>query len=218
MSKLKTIQHKLLWVRLMLKEVKALFSSPVFICEIKEDTEALKKESTFLQNVTQSSGRKNEDLKVLKKYPRIKKLLLNEFKENAKRVLNYTNDFDISTSWMTATQRGDVSQSHCHKNSFYSGVYYYDEYEMECGGELEITSPLYNYFDFSVIPREWNDLTGRSAKIAPNKKLLILFPSYLFHQIKMHQGNSIRRSLAFNIVPVGEYGSADSSYNTSWFK
>ena len=61
----------------MLKEVKALFSSPVFICEIKEDTEELKKESTFLQNVTQSSKRKNEDLKVLKKYPKIKKLLLN---------------------------------------------------------------------------------------------------------------------------------------------
>ena len=27
-----------------------------------------------------------------------------------------------------------------------------------------------------------------------------------------------RHSLAFNFIPIGEYGVGDSTYNTNWFK
>ena len=51
----------------------------------------------------------------------------------------------------------------------------------------------------------------------PSTNSLVLFPSYLSHRIAEHQSKKIRRSLAFNIVPVGSYGEYDSSYDTNWF-
>ena len=77
-------------------------------------------------------------------------------------------------------------------------------------------TPLSNHFDFNVMPEDWNVYTGRVLKFSPKKNLLILFPSYLFHQVLSYEGTSIRKSLAFNIVPIGFYGDGDSSYNTRW--
>ena len=50
----------------------------------------------------------------------------------------------------------------------------------------------------------------------PQPKLLLFFPSYLRHKINIHKISKIRKSLAFNIIPVGKYGEGDSSHDTSW--
>ena len=117
---------------------------------------------------------------------------------------------------MTKIETGGECQPHCHKNSFYSGVYYFDEYEQNKGGQIEFQTPLMNLPDFYLIPKEWNFLNTHVIEITPVKNLLVLFPSYLYHRVLMYHGKSIRRSLSFNIVPTGSYGNGDSSYDTSW--
>ena len=62
----------------------------------------------------------------------------------------------ITTSWLTVTNQGQSPGFHNHKNSFYSGVYYFDEYEQNKGGKLELQSPLINLRDFYLVPKEWN--------------------------------------------------------------
>ena len=200
-----------------MRNIIAAFPSPISVNVILENTEELKKETNCVSNYFQGNYKNNNEYRLLEKYPRIKKILLNQFKQVAKENFGYTNDFIISTSWITKMEKkGEISQSHCHKNSFYSGVYYFDEYEEDEGGVLEIITPLSNHFDFNVMPKDWNLYTGRSIKFSPKKNLLILFPSYLFHQVLAYEGTSIRKSLAFNIVPIGFYGDGDSSYNTRW--
>ena len=95
-----------------------------------------------------------------------------------------------------------------------SGVYYFDEYS-DGSGDLQFKNPLSSYSDFYLIPKEWNIMTSQAWSITPKKNLLVFFPSYLEHRIVNNKG--MRRSLAFNIVPIGEYGSGDSTYNASWF-
>ena len=200
-----------------MRNIIAAFPSPISVNVILENTEELKKETNCVSNYFQGNYKNNNEYRLLEKYPRIKKILLNQFKQVAKENFDYTNDFIISTSWITKMEKkGEMSQSHCHKNSFYSGVYYFDEYEEDEGGVLEIMTPLSNHFDFNVMPEDWNVYTGRVLKFSPKKNLLILFPSYLFHQVLSYEGTSIRKSLAFNIVPIGFYGDGDSSYNTRW--
>ena len=200
-----------------MRDIIAAFPSPISVNVILENTEELKKETNCVSNYLQGNYKNNNEYRLLEKYPRIKKILLNQFKQVAKENFGYTNDFIISTSWITKMEKkGEMSQSHCHKNSFYSGVYYFDEYEEDEGGVLEIMTPLSNHFDFNVMPEDWNVYTGRSLQFSPKKNLLILFPSYLFHQVLSYEGTSIRKSLAFNIVPIGFYGDGDSSYNTRW--
>jgi ectoine hydroxylase-related dioxygenase (phytanoyl-CoA dioxygenase family) len=40
--------------------------------------------------------------------------------------------------------------------------------------------------------------------------LLVLFPSYLHHSVPVNKSNSVRCSLAFNIVPTTGFGEEES--------
>ena len=193
-----------------MEKILPVFSSNIVTCIIEKNTDALKKETKFANNDYQKdTGRDN--YRVLEKYPKVKKTLLEKYKKFAREQLNYTENFEISTSWITKIVTGGQCQQHCHKNSFYSGVYYFDEYEQNKGGTLEFQTPLMNLPDFYLIPKEWNFLNSNVIEITPVKNLLVLFPSYLFHRVLPYQGTSIRRSLSFNIVPTGSYGNGDSS-------
>ena len=202
-------------------DILSAFSTPIIICDIEENTEELKNESNYIKNYSQKpTGNidirdKENQFRILEKYPRIKKILLNKFKNFAKEKLNYTNDFIITTSWITRITKGEIGQFHCHKNSFWSGVYYFDEYNSN-SGSLEFQSPLLNFSDFELIPTKWNGLTARTFKFPPRKNQLILFPSYLFHQVTRCKDDYPRRSLAFNIIPIGKYGNQDSFYDINW--
>ena len=193
-----------------MENILQVFPSNIFTCIIEKNTDALKKETNFANNYYQKdTGRNN--YRILEKYPKVKKTLLEKYKKFAKEQLNYTENFEISTSWMTKIETGGQCQTHYHKNSFYSGVYYFDEYEENKGGQLEFQTPLMNLPDFYLTPKEWNFLNTNVIEITPVKNLLVLFPSYLFHRVLLYQGTSIRRSLSFNIVPTGSYGTGDSS-------
>ena len=191
------------------------FSSVIATDTIWENTNVLKKEKNFAYNNLQNNSGKN--FKILEKYPKVKNILLNKFKKFSKEKLNYTENFAISTSWITILEKGDQSQQHCHKNSFYSGVYYFDEYEQGEGGKLEFQTPLINFPDFYLIPEKWNSLNTRVIEITPVKNLLVLFPSYLLHRVLPYHGTSLRKSLAFNIIPIGDHGENDSFSNNQLF-
>ena len=156
------------------------------------------------------------DLRVLEKYPKTKKVLLDAFKTVAQN-LDYDNDFKITTSWFTAAESNQKSHQHSHKNSFYSGIYYFDKYTDNCG-ILKIISPVLQLSDFNIIPLHTTIKNCGNWEITPRHNLVVFFPSYLQHYIDNHNDDMTRYSLAFNIVPTGEYGFADSAYNTSWFK
>ena len=158
------------------------------------------------------------DIRILEKYPILKKILLNKFyKFIEKSNLNYNNKFDITTSWLTKSENKQQSYLHNHKNSFYSGVYYYgDRYDSNCGN-LHIHNPLLSLADFLINPESFNDFNADTFAIYPQPKLVVFFPSYIEHQFESNYSDIPRYSLAFNIVPVGLYGTSDSTYDTSWF-
>ena len=45
---------------------------------------------------------------------------------------------------------------------------------------------------------------------------MLVFPSYLNHNVLQHGLDTQRKSLAFNVVPLGAYGEHDSSFDYSW--
>ena len=99
------------------------------------------------------------------------------------------------------------------------GVYYYqDEYEK---GTAEICFNNPNeqltdfYFDKDDI-KQYVKSNSNAWIITPRPKLLLLFPSYLEHEILLHNVNTDRNSLAFNIVPTGRWGMSDSTFDTNW--
>jgi len=119
---------------------------------------------------------------------------------------------------MTKCQKGESCQFHSHANCFWSGVYYYGE-KYDESSSLAFKHPLNNYIEnygFTVYPEVATSYNKMEEIITPHKNGLVLFPSYLKHKILKHDSDIPRYSLAFNIVPVGNYGTGDSLYDTKW--
>ena len=198
-----------------MKQIVPLFSSCVTVIQLDEDIKEFKTSNEKFKNSGWGSSSSSINKRVLEKYPKTKKILLDKFKKIALEDYKYENDFIITTSWFTKTLKDQSSLMHIHKNSFYSGVYYFDDYT-DKSAPIIFHSPLHQFYDFDIVPSNWNVQNSTIWKIKPQKNFLLIFPSYLQHSIEKSIENTTRYSLAFNIIPVGEYGLGDSMVNTKW--
>lgn len=195
-----------------------LFSSPVFVLDILENIDDYYSQ---IKNLDFSDINVSKDNKcfVSKKYnlldsenfSGLKKNIQSYFDMIKNDVLFYNDtEFKITTSWATKVVNNSVSHFHNHQNSMYSGVLYFEDYEKKSFIE-------FNSFDRNVIspnpPSEKNFFNCSSWMFETRKNRLIIFPSYLFHRVVYKDLSKDRYSLAFNIIPVGKFGSDDSSLN-----
>tara|TARA_B100000161_G_C33400767_1_gene346448 strand:+ start:63 stop:689 length:627 start_codon:yes stop_codon:yes gene_type:complete len=203
-------------------DVEELFPTPLIKIKVEENTEQLKLISDCTTSSIDSNGQFLGNMRVLEEHPNIRDLLLSKFSYVAEEYLQYKKrKYIITTSWITKTIKGSRSQLHSHRNSFWSGVYYFqDEYEKGTA-ELSFSSPNEHqtdvYFDESDIKR-YVMSNSNAWVITPMPKLLLLFPSYLQHEILHHNIDTDRRSLAFNIMPTGRWGTSDSTFDTDWIR
>ena len=199
-------------------EVLSLFPTPVGIIVLKENLNKYKdyfSKEKFLEISNKSFVSENK--RILEKYPKLKTIILNHFKNFVKETYNIIDqEFMITTSWITKIPKGAFSSLHNHKNSYYSGLIYYDEYDIDTG-KLHFVSNKENNSSFMMIPKKKTINNSNDFEITPLKNGLVFFPSHLLHYISQHNNRNTRESLAFNIVPTGSYGSEDSTYDTSWF-
>ena len=199
-----------------------LFPSPVIQLYVEEDTSELLGHDDYTVSFQQKNDyeKPTASQRVLEKYPKTKEILLSKFISITQEVLGYKKrDWAITTSWFTLSNKGEGSQVHKHKNSFWSCVYYYQEEYPEGVGGISFDNPNVDQFDFcfaSCDIEEFNHVNSIAWEFTPEPNLLLIFPSYLQHQILKHNSDIPRSSLAFNIVPLGVWGDTDSSYNMKW--
>ena len=192
------------------------FASHIFCFVLTEDfsnLSARKKEleyvDIFMPGDAKSSGTKCQT--ILDGFDREKNILIKHFNQLKDEKLKYNStEFKISTSWITKTPSGGYSKYHNHGNSFMSGILYFDEYD-DSSSPLELCGINMPSNTFQVVPDEFNQYNSRDYKIHPQKNLLVLFPSYLYHKIGYNNSSVDRYSLAFNIVPSGTIGMHDST-------
>ena len=122
--------------------------------------------------------------------------------------------YQITTSWITDLQEGDFVQFHNHRNNEWSGIVYFDDDYID-QPPLTFRNPLRSIRSYSPerpalgLSTDWQRF--------PEPGLILFWQSYLEHGIdSVVRSDKHRRSLAFNIMPVGPYGEADSSMDTRW--
>ena len=194
------------------KNVLPLFSSPVYVSTIEDNLdgvfESIKKLKYIGANYHGTYISENKD--VLSKFPFLKNALFREFNCFKNSHLHYENtEFFMTTSWITKCSPNSKGHKHYHSNCLYSGVLYFQEGK-DFGSIRFSNENLIPQQIQLKEPTEWNILNSSTWRIESIPNKVIIFPSYLLHEITFHCGNEDRYSLAFNFFPKGALGDSDS--------
>ena len=185
-------------------ELIPIFPQPLMVCSYDHD---YKKELTWIKKQKYRSDGRNEqsedtfilDNKELKKIRTFFETKLNKF---ATEVLQCTNKFVITQSWLNITGGGESHHEHTHSNSIVSGVWYPHTHEKlppiqflkDRDKSIELNVVNYNYYN--------NDSFLFPAKAGE----LLLFPSNMRHGVMSNKYDEKRISLSFNTWVKGDLG------------
>ena len=108
----------------------------------------------------------------------------------------------ITQSWLNFTEIGQNHHNHYHPNSFVSGVLY-----IEADERYDTIVFDRDIRDTFILNRSDNHQFNAHTWIFPVKKYdIILFPSYLKHNVPIKNNGDLRISLAFNSFFKGTIG------------
>ncbi len=109
--------------------------------------------------------------------------------------------------WANVNRSGHGNEFHAHPGSFWSGTYYVDDGgiagDPSLGGELEFLDPrgvgpaMYAPNLAFAVPG--GRAIGASEVVPPAAGVLVLFPAWIFHQVRPYAGTATRISIAFNL-------------------
>ena len=109
--------------------------------------------------------------------------------------------------WANINRAGHGNEFHSHPGSFWSAVYYVDDGGIDAdpalGGELEFMDPRGPLPAMNAPHLGYampGGLTGGATeRIRPKAGRLVMFPSWMIHQVRPYHGTAERISIAFNL-------------------
>lgn len=143
------------------------------------------------------------------------------FEENvriyAEEIIKTDCEFYITNSWKNENYRGQPHSLHNHANSILSGCYYVDVERSENSISFNRMVPP---FVMNFKSKEYTGFNSIEWSIPVENNMLILFPSSLYHQVKINQTNNVRLSVAFNTFVKGGFDTDTQlvNYNDSIVK
>lgn len=111
------------------------------------------------------------------------------------------------TAWANVNGPGDGNVCHYHPGAFWSGAYYVDDggcaSDPDLGGEFEMLDPRGAgpgmHAPSLKFAGDDGQSVGSAESVLPRPGLLLMFPSWLFHQVRPYRGTDLRISIAFNL-------------------
>ena len=198
-------------------EILDLFPTPLYTIDIPVGLSSV---IPFLDSLDMNTGadeanygRRSLDSYVLDKpeCSALKKFILEcvqDFGDNA--LLYDYSSYKMSQSWVSQKYPGQHHTIHTHPNSLISGVFYYGPSSNDTPA-IKFHKMLGGFNQGVITPKQKID--RRSSKYAWiefgvefKPGLLVLFPSYLHHSVPVNESDSVRSSLAFNVVPTNGFG------------
>ena len=199
----------------MTYKVEMLWPTPVYFNKLQSDKNDLDIAKTFkYERMNSDNGNYTLDKNVLDKMPTLKNKIENEFEKYVRDVLhiNKNVNFKIINSWINIHKKGDWSQSHLHKNSCFSGVYYLNVPEHSGNISFDKTIVL-NNLSTSTISYDYDEanyINADKVKFKVEEGLILFFPSTIYHNVDKSNSDEERYSLAFNFFADGLVGKDES--------
>ena len=114
-------------------------------------------------------------------------------------------DFYITQSWLNITKPGGFHHQHSHANSLISGVFYIST---EGNDKITFTDPNYKIKErISFELKKFNIWNSTNCFFPVDNNKLVLFPSWLDHQVEQNEeATTDRISISFNTFVRGTLG------------
>ena len=112
----------------------------------------------------------------------------------------------ICNMWANINRSGDANDFHSHPGSFWSAVYYVDDggipNDPTLGGELEFSDPrgALPMMNAPHLRMAGSLSAGATERVVPKAGKLVMFPSWLMHQVRPYKGSAVRISIAMNLA------------------
>ena len=109
--------------------------------------------------------------------------------------------------WANINRSGHGNEAHSHPGAFWSGVYYVDDGGIDAdpslGGELEFMDPRgagpVMYAPHLRVAMPGGLAAGANEMVRPKAGRMVMFPSWVLHQVRLYRGTAERISIAFNL-------------------
>lgn len=181
-------------------EIKKLFYTPLFSDKLQLNPQEVY--PAISKTGLVSSGQMSIDTNVLDTTFKFLKDPIVSFSRRVMCEFGFSQ-FSISSSWLTSTTNDNMpTQDHIHTNCFLSGVVYLHD---NCSPLL-----LRNPSPWRWSSGQRSEITASGYLFSPESGSIVIFPSHIAHIITPMESNITRYSVAFNIVPTGEFGIRDS--------
>jgi len=106
----------------------------------------------------------------------------------------------LGNMWANINYPGGFNRPHLHPNSLFSGVYWIKAPEKS--GDLMLYEPrqgaqctMPNRKEGKLPPELW-----REVHYTPRAGTIVMFPAWLWHEVRTNQSNDIRISVSFNFL------------------
>ena len=125
--------------------------------------------------------------------------------------LNKSLEFFITQSWLNVNKPNTAHEVHVHQNSLISGVYYFTN---DC--IIRFRKPFQQSQQTIHIEPDpealnlWNSFIRDYITLNSKERSLILFPSWLQHEVPINTSSSDRISISFNVFVRGNIGNKET--------
>ena len=106
----------------------------------------------------------------------------------------------LGNMWANINYPGNFNRPHLHPNALFSGVYWIKAPEKS--GDLMLYEPrqgaqctMPNRKEGKLPPELW-----REVHYTPRAGTIVMFPAWLWHEVRTNQSNDIRISVSFNFL------------------
>ena len=187
-----------------------IFSTPI---TIKNDLISLSDSElniikSFIYEEKENKNYFTKDFNVLDKLEHINRQLVHYLNAYGRDVLGLRkeNELYITNSWCVKTKKGGFHPPHSHPNSLISGVYYIDVGNDNQHIIFEHENQVFKEFKFLLDYKKDTHYNTNKFATAIKNNDLILFPSWLKHEVLENKTDFTRLVLGFNVFIKGEMG------------
>ena len=191
-----------------------IFPCPIYFAKrgsVLDSTEEKEIEDIVKEGMYENIGNSNSNNTYIfnGKHKKLKQFCEQHLKQYVKKVINPIEelDFYITQSWLNITKPGEYHHTHSHMNSIISGVFYIS---VEEDDKITFSDPNAKTKEAPIRfdePKEFNIWNSGTWFIPVNNNAIILFPSWLEHQVDVNEkATTDRISISFNTFVRGALG------------